>query len=83
MTRSTNGLGLVENLTNREMQILLRLRSELTNREIAKAICVSEGTLKWHLNNIYGKLGVKNRFGAMKRTEGLSPGVQAKQQSLP
>lgn len=59
--------GLVEELTKRERQILRRLQSDLSNREIAEAIFVSEGTLKWHLHNIYGKLGVKNRSGALVR----------------
>ena len=59
--------GLFEELTKRERQILRRLQSDLSNREIAEAIFVSYGTLKWHLHNIYGKLGVKNRSGALVR----------------
>ena len=34
-------------------------------------IFVSEGTLKWHLHNVYGKLNVKNRSGAMTRARAL------------
>ena len=60
-----------EALTRREVSILKRLESELSNKEIAEAIFISEGTLKWHLHNIYGKLDVKNRSGALTRARAL------------
>jgi LuxR family transcriptional regulator, maltose regulon positive regulatory protein len=60
-----------EELTKREVSILKRLDSGLSNREIAEAIFVSEGTLKWHLHNVYGKLNVRNRAGAMVRARAL------------
>ncbi|WP_275683191.1 LuxR C-terminal-related transcriptional regulator [Scleromatobacter humisilvae] len=60
-----------EELTKREVAILKRLESGMSNREIAESIFISEGTLKWHLHNIYGKLDVKNRAGAMVRARGL------------
>jgi ATP/maltotriose-dependent transcriptional regulator MalT len=60
-----------EALTKREVSILKRLDSGLSNREIAEAIFVSEGTLKWHLHNVYSKLNVRNRAGAMVRARSL------------
>jgi LuxR family maltose regulon positive regulatory protein len=60
-----------DELTKRELSILKRLESGLSNKEIAEAIFVSEGTLKWHLHNVYGKLNVKNRSGAMVRARTL------------
>ena len=60
-----------EELTKREVSILKRLDSGLSNKEIAEAIFVSEGTLKWHLHNVYSKLDVKNRAGAMVRARAL------------
>lgn len=60
-----------EALTKRELSILKRLESGLSNKEIAEAIFVSEGTLKWHLHNVYGKLNVRNRSGAMSRARAL------------
>jgi LuxR family transcriptional regulator, maltose regulon positive regulatory protein len=60
-----------EELTKRELSILKRLETGLSNKEIAEAIFVSEGTLKWHLHNVYGKLNVKNRAGAMTRARAL------------
>ncbi|HTD72316.1 MAG TPA: LuxR C-terminal-related transcriptional regulator [Steroidobacteraceae bacterium] len=64
-------IGLGEELTKRELSILKRLETGLSNKEIAEAIFVSEGTLKWHLHNVYGKLNVKNRTGAMTRARAL------------
>ena len=61
----------MEELTRREVSILKRLESGLSNKEIAEAIFISEGTLKWHLHNIYGKLAVKNRSGALIRARAL------------
>ena len=61
----------VEELTRREVAILKRLESGLSNKEIAEAIFISEGTLKWHLHNVYGKLNVRNRSGALTRARTL------------
>ena len=61
----------VDELTKREISILKRLESGLSNKEIAESIFISEGTLKWHLHNVYGKLDVKNRAGAMMRARGM------------
>ncbi len=60
-----------EELTRREVSILKRLDSGLSNKEIAEAIFVSEGTLKWHLHNVYSKLNVRNRAGATVRARAL------------
>jgi LuxR family transcriptional regulator, maltose regulon positive regulatory protein len=65
------GIRLGEQLTRRELSILKRLESGLSNREIAEDIFVSEGTLKWHLHNVYCKLNVKNRSGAVARARTL------------
>jgi ATP/maltotriose-dependent transcriptional regulator MalT len=64
-------IGMGEELTRRELSILKRLETGLSNKEIAEAIFVSEGTLKWHLHNVYNKLDVKNRTGAMARARSL------------
>ena len=54
-----------EALTRKELRILKLLESGSRNREIAESLFVSEGTLKWHLHNIYRKLECKNRSGAI------------------
>lgn len=55
----------VEELTKQERRILRQLDTALNNREIAESLFVSEGTLKWHLHNIYSKLGVRHRSAAV------------------
>ncbi len=48
-------------LTTRERQIVLMLSEGLTNKEIARRLRLTEGTVKVHLHNIYRKLGIANR----------------------
>ena len=59
-------------LSKREIAILRRLDSGMSNKELSAAIFISEGTLKWHLHNIYGKLDVKNLTGAVNKARSLS-----------
>ncbi len=58
-------------LTRREVNILKRLESGMSNKEIAESSFISEGTLRWHLHNIYGKLGTKNRSGALVKARAM------------
>jgi LuxR family maltose regulon positive regulatory protein len=58
---------LVEPLSGRERQVLHLLAVGLTNREIAEELVVTVGTVKWHVHNIYGKLGVRSRTQAIAR----------------
>src|SRR5690606_6298614 len=59
--------GLVEPLTEREIEVLRLLAEGLPNREIADRLFVSVGTVKRHTHNIYSKLGVSNRTRATIR----------------
>ncbi|MFJ9519404.1 response regulator [Kitasatospora sp. NPDC101801] len=52
-------------LTEREQEILAKLAQGLGNREIARALFISEATVKTHLGRIYDKLGVDTRSGAV------------------
>lgn len=63
----------VEELTARELKVLGKLQSGLSNKELADALFITEGTLKWHLRNIYSKLGVVSRLAAVSiaRQNGL------------
>lgn len=51
-------------LTRREREIINCLVTGTTNREIARSLNISMGTVKTHLDNIYVKLGVSNRLEA-------------------
>jgi DNA-binding NarL/FixJ family response regulator len=53
-------------LTERELTILGALARGLANEEIAKELWVAPQTVKFHLTNIYRKLGVKNRTEATR-----------------
>jgi LuxR family maltose regulon positive regulatory protein len=57
----------MEPLTRREVEVLKLLRTGLSNRDLARTLFVSETTVKWHLRNLYGKLGVRSRTGALAR----------------
>lgn len=52
-------------LTDRERDILAQLARGLGNRDIARALFISEATVKTHLRRIYDKLGVDTRAGAV------------------
>ncbi|MEU4766735.1 response regulator transcription factor [Actinosynnema sp. NPDC023794] len=53
-------------VTKREVQILDHLARGLSNREIAKALFISEATVKTHLVRIFDKLGVDTRTAAVR-----------------
>jgi DNA-binding NarL/FixJ family response regulator len=55
-----------EDLTAREREILLLVADGLTNATIGKQLWVTEQTVKFHLSNIYRKLGVSNRTEASR-----------------
>jgi len=65
----------LENLTRREAAIISCLGEGLTNRQIASRLFLSENTVKWNLRNIYQKLGVRNRTGAMAALSSAGPAV--------
>ncbi|MFC0674463.1 response regulator [Brachybacterium hainanense] len=53
-------------LSPREAEILEALASGASNREIARALFLSESTVKTHLAHLYGKLGVDSRTAALR-----------------
>jgi len=48
-------------LSRREKQVVELLRQGLTNKEIARQLNIMEDTVKKHLQNVFGKLGVRRR----------------------
>jgi DNA-binding NarL/FixJ family response regulator len=58
-------------LTERETAILSALARGLSNEAIGKELWVAEQTVKFHLTNIYRKLGVGNRTAAVRRAHKL------------
>jgi LuxR family maltose regulon positive regulatory protein len=62
---------LPEPLSERELEVLKLLRSELNGPEIAQHLIVSLNTFRTHTKNIYNKLGVNDRRAAVRRAEEL------------
>jgi DNA-binding NarL/FixJ family response regulator len=52
-------------LTAREREVLALIGSGKTNKEIASALFVSEGTVKTHVNHVFAKLGLRDRAAAV------------------
>jgi LuxR family maltose regulon positive regulatory protein len=52
-------------LSAREAQIMQRLTQGHSNLAVAQQLFLSPNTIKWHLGQIYVKLGVKNRTQAV------------------
>ena len=67
----TQGIQLLDKISSRELEILNALDSVKNNTQVAKSLHISLGTLKWHLHNIYQKLDVKNRSGAVLKAKQL------------
>jgi len=57
-------LPLDADLTERELEVLRLIGTGATNREIADQLVVSEGTVKNHVSNILGRLGLRDRTQA-------------------
>jgi LuxR family maltose regulon positive regulatory protein len=62
---------MIEPLSERELEVLKLLRSELSGPEIAGHLVISPNTFRTHTKNIFSKLGVNNRRAAVRRAEEL------------
>ena len=62
---------LIDPLSDREIEVLRRLASGATNREIAQTLVIAEGTVKNHVTSILGKLGVRDRTQAALKAKEL------------
>ena len=62
---------LVEPLSERELDVLRLLGTELAGPEIARELMVSLNTMRTHTKSIYTKLGVNNRRAAVRRADEL------------
>jgi LuxR family maltose regulon positive regulatory protein len=62
---------LIEPLSERELEVLGLIAAGLQNKEIASELTITLGTVKRHINNIYGKLGVHHRIKAIAKAREL------------
>jgi len=67
---------LIEPLSERELEVLRLLESELDGPDIARELFVSLNTVRTHTKNIYAKLGVNSRRAAVRRAAEL--GLQSR-----
>jgi DNA-binding NarL/FixJ family response regulator len=65
MPRDYPSHGIPDRLTERETEVLRLMAGGYSNREIADALAVSEGTVKNHVSNILSKIGVRDRTRAV------------------
>lgn len=69
--RAAANARLIEPLSARQLDVLSHLAEGKSNREIATALFLSEGTVKNHLTSILGKLGVRDRTQAALKAREL------------
>jgi LuxR family maltose regulon positive regulatory protein len=62
---------LIEALSERELEVLRLIAAGKSNREIAEALVLAVGTVKKHISNIFGKLGVSSRTQCVARARQL------------
>jgi LuxR family maltose regulon positive regulatory protein len=62
---------LLDPLSERELELLQLIAAGMSNQEVAADLVLTVGTVKWHLSNIYSKLGVSSRTQAVARAREL------------
>jgi LuxR family transcriptional regulator, maltose regulon positive regulatory protein len=75
--------GLVEPLSERELDVLRLLGSDLNGPDIARELIVSLNTVRTHTKSIYAKLGVNNRRAAVRRAAELRVSSRSRGRSAP
>ena len=66
---SSSNVNLIEPLSRRELQVLGCMADGLSNAETAYRLVIEVGTVKRHINSIFGKLGVNNRVQALNKAK--------------
>lgn len=62
---------LIEQLTERELEVLQVLAEGLTYAQIARQLVLSVNTVRYHIKSVYGMLGVEKRMHTVKRGRAL------------
>jgi DNA-binding NarL/FixJ family response regulator len=66
LRRETGAREVAAILTPREIELVRMVARGLRNKEVADKLCISEGTVKVHLHNIYEKLNVEGRMALLR-----------------
>lgn len=72
VTETSSDAGLLEALSQREHDVLTLVAQGLSNEQTARTLMLATETVKWHLKNIYGKLGVNSRTQAVHRARQIN-----------
>jgi LuxR family maltose regulon positive regulatory protein len=76
VTESTHSLSvkqqLIDPLSERELEVLRLVAMGKSNQQIADTLFITSGTVKKHLNNIFGKLSVQSRMQCVVRARELN-----------
>jgi non-specific serine/threonine protein kinase len=70
-TRGDKDETLLVPLNERELEVLRLIAEGLSNHEIADRLVIALSTVKWHINNLFGKLGVHSRTQAIAQAKEL------------
>lgn len=65
-------MDLIEPLSSREIEVIQLIDQGFSNQQIADKMSIAASTVKTHINNIYGKLGVQTRVQAINRARRLN-----------
>jgi LuxR family maltose regulon positive regulatory protein len=63
--------GVYGTLTDREIEVLLQVGSGMRNKEVAESMGMTEGSVKWYMQQIFDKLGTRSRVQAVERARKL------------
>jgi LuxR family maltose regulon positive regulatory protein len=67
----TGQVDLMEAMTPRELEVLRLMAEGFSNRQIGERLFLTEGTVKFHVHNLLGKIQVKNRSQAILQAKKL------------
>ncbi len=70
-------------LSTKEAEVAGLLMRAYSNRQLAQSLSMAPDTVKWHLKNIFGKLGVSNRTEAVLRLKEIGLGAGSEQRLMP
>jgi LuxR family transcriptional regulator, maltose regulon positive regulatory protein len=71
LAAAESAAALREPLSKAQMRVLQLLNRGLATKEIAAQLDIAVGTARWHLNQIYGRLHVRNRTQAVLKAREL------------